>query len=293
MTEVDNYWSSHIVMRGFYQRKEKSRGAKEHKAALKKRIVQSPLAKEFLGLYGKHDNEVILDYGCGPGADVIGFALDTKAKKIIGVDISEKALNLTKYYLQLYKIDMNRIRLVCITDAISQVPLDDNTVDYIHCNGVIQHSSNPGAILMEFCRVLKSGGQGRIMVYNRDSIFFHLRVAYVRMLIKRCLPNMSIEEVFTKSTDGPDCPISVAYIPNDFVQMCDKMGFKTEYIGGACSPSDSKYFFDKYSKKALKDVRLSEEHKNFIRNVKFDKNNHPMFQGLNCGIYGVFKISKG
>ena len=59
---------------------------------LEKRFAQYPLFREFSGLWGSHDGERLLDYGCGPGNDLTGFALFTGAEKIIGVDVSREAL---------------------------------------------------------------------------------------------------------------------------------------------------------------------------------------------------------
>ena len=57
------------------------------------------------GLYGQHDGQAILDYGCGPGNDVIGFATQvhrlTEAprrgvpEKAVGAD-DETASNLVR-----------------------------------------------------------------------------------------------------------------------------------------------------------------------------------------------------
>ena len=40
-------------------------------------------------------------------------------------------------------------------------------------------TKDPGRILCEFHRVLKPGGYGRLMVYNYNSIWLHLYVAYM------------------------------------------------------------------------------------------------------------------
>ena len=39
-----------------------------------------------------YDNKVILDFGCGPDHDLIGFDYYSKPKKLIGSDVSSSSL---------------------------------------------------------------------------------------------------------------------------------------------------------------------------------------------------------
>ena len=55
-------------------------------------------------MWGEHDGEVILDYGCGPGNDLVGYALYTGARRIVGVDVSPRALELARDRLALHGI---------------------------------------------------------------------------------------------------------------------------------------------------------------------------------------------
>jgi ubiquinone/menaquinone biosynthesis C-methylase UbiE len=58
-----------------------------------------PLYRELMDVWGKHDDEVILDYGCGPGNDLVGFLAYSGAQKVIGIDVSKKALELASQRL--------------------------------------------------------------------------------------------------------------------------------------------------------------------------------------------------
>ncbi len=82
-----------------------------------------------MGLYGSHDNEVILDYGCGPGNDLVGYGVYSNAKKLIGIDVSEKALELARRRLLLHKISPERIELIQTSDSNVRNPLGNCTVD--------------------------------------------------------------------------------------------------------------------------------------------------------------------
>ena len=97
-TAVDRYWTEHTVAAKRFARRRDS------EAFLERRFEQYPLFREFTGLWGDHDGEVMLDYGCGPGNDLTGYALYTGAKRIIGFDVSPRALELARDRLALHRI---------------------------------------------------------------------------------------------------------------------------------------------------------------------------------------------
>ncbi|MFB0564055.1 MAG: class I SAM-dependent methyltransferase [Candidatus Aminicenantaceae bacterium] len=150
-TPVNTYWEDHTVFTPTFKNVWQS------KAYIKQRFKKYPMWKEIMGLYGDHYNEIILDYGCGPGHDLIGFALRSRARKIIGIDISEKALRLAAHRMSLHNIDLDRIDLILIQDSMLTIPLEDQSVDYVYCEGVLHHTSNPEALLCEFYRIMKDG----------------------------------------------------------------------------------------------------------------------------------------
>ena len=55
---------------------------------------------------------------------------------------------------------------------------ENNTFDYIFSWGAIHHSADPEKIIKEIYRVLKNGGKGMIMVYNKNSLRFWLLGLY-------------------------------------------------------------------------------------------------------------------
>ena len=87
-------------------------------------------------------------------------------------------------------------------------------------------------MLAEFRRVLKPGGRATIMVYNRPSIWYHLYTAYEKMVVEDAFPGLTVDEAFTRNTDGPECPISEAWEPDDVIAMCADSGFQTFFTGG-------------------------------------------------------------
>ncbi|MBD0370368.1 MAG: class I SAM-dependent methyltransferase [Pyrinomonadaceae bacterium] len=284
-TAVDSYWSEHTVNSVPF------RTARESEDYLAWRASAYPKFKELMNLYGEHDEEVVLDYGCGPGNDVVGFAIYTKAKKVIGIDVSPKALALANHRLALHEVSPERIELIQSSDSLSSVPLEDESVDYIHCAGVLHHTSSPQILLKEFYRVLRPGSRACIMVYNRDSLWLHLYTAYVRMIVQGDFQGLDLMEAFTRNTDGENCPIARCYSASEFTSICREAGFDCDYAGGYLSDTELASY-KKHAKAALKDARLAEEHKEFIASLSFDEEGLPRHNGHYAGIGGVYWLKK-
>ncbi len=282
-TEVDAYWGAYTVNSIPF------RNAWSSRRYLDWRFVEYPLFKEFAGLWGSHRGEVVLDYGCGPGNDVIGFLLNTEARQVIGVDISPMALERTRRRIALHKIDLGRVRLIESPDSDPAIPLADASVDYFQSMGVIHVTTDPGAVLRELHRVLKPDSVGRVMVYNQHSVWFHLYTAYVKMLLEGKWAGLSVEEAFQKNTDGEDCPIARAYTPEDFAELCRDAGFDTTYVGGHLSRLELEVLAE-YRDAAVADERLDQRHRDFLRELTYDANGYPLWRGKYAGVGGVFEL---
>jgi ubiquinone/menaquinone biosynthesis C-methylase UbiE len=254
------------------------------------RFSINPLFKELMGLWGNHDNDVILDYGCGPGSDLVGFLAFTNAKKVIGIDVSEKALRFASRRLALHRVNLNRVELIHTSDSANTIPIVDNSVDYIYCEGVLHHTSKPEALLKEFYRVLKPGAQACIMVYNRDSMWIRLGVAYHVQILERKHMGLTPYQAFEKEADC-GAPIARCYKAHEFISICKDAGFGAEYVGGYFSELELN-LLKKYWQSALQDKRLGEEHKDFLRNLTFDERGFPKYEGKHAGIGGVYRLYK-
>jgi ubiquinone/menaquinone biosynthesis C-methylase UbiE len=287
-TQVDSFWNVHTIIG---RRLATVKTAHQDKKYLQWRFSVHPLFKEFMKLWGKHDDHVILDYGCGPANDLVGFLVYTKAKKVIGIDISEKALEFASRRLALHRIDPQRVELIHISDSATTLPIDDNSVDYIYCEGVLHHTTSPEATLREFRRVLKPGSQACVMVYNCDSLWLHLYVAYDQMVLQNKFSGMNIYDAFAKTTDGEACPIARCYKAHEFISTCKDAGFRAEYVGGYFWETEVN-LYKMYKQSALQDKRLGEEHKDFLRNLTFDEKGYPKYQGKHAGIGGVYRLYK-
>jgi ubiquinone/menaquinone biosynthesis C-methylase UbiE len=284
-TAIDEFWSRNTV----YAPSMKS--AFQSRMNLEWRFRAHPMFKELTGLYGDHQNEVILDYGCGPGNDLVGFAIHSRAKKIIGMDISYKSLSLAAHRLALHKVDSDRVELIQIHDADPRINWPDESVDFISCQGVLMHTTHPERILAEFFRLLKPGAKVCVMVYSQPSIWFDLYTAYEQMIVRNAFPGLTIEQAFSKNTDGLDCPMARCYPIEEFIRLCRNAGFACEFAGGYLTETEM-ISLARYRKSALEDQRLPENHKQYLRMLSQDERGLPKYQGHYAGVSGVYHLLK-
>src|SRR4029079_18982422 len=105
----------------------------------------------------------LLEVGCGIGTDLVRFAKG--GARVTGVDLAQTAIDLARKNFELNGVAAEELR-VANGEAL---PYADATFDVVYGHGVIQYTADPALLIREFHRVLKPGGTGIFMVYNRVS----------------------------------------------------------------------------------------------------------------------------
>jgi ubiquinone/menaquinone biosynthesis C-methylase UbiE len=231
------------------------------------------------------DGKVILDYGCGPGHDLVGFAEFSKPRRLIGMDVSASSLAEARQRLALHS---NEVELILISEDEHHLPLKDGTVDIVHSSGVLHHTPDPGAILREFRRIIKPDGTAQIMVYNYNSVFVHLGVAYQKMIVDKEFPNITLAEAFQRSTDGPQCPISRYCLPEGFIASANEAGFECSLRGVGLSYWEMQLLPLRFE--ALCNRALSHESRKFLYALKFDECGRPVYGDHLAGIDACYLL---
>ena len=105
----------------------------------------------------------VLEIGVGMGADYLEWL--RAGANVAGVDLSAISIARAKRRCVLagYKPDLH------VADAES-LPFAANTFDVVYSYGVMHHSPNPAQCLREAWRVLKAGGEARVMLYHHPSL---------------------------------------------------------------------------------------------------------------------------
>lgn len=235
-----------------------------------------------------HDGEVVLDYGCGPGNDIVGLVEYSRPKMVMGVDISEAAIDLARKRLCFH--DQSDVMFVALKSEQEPIPAPDQYFDYIHSSGVLHHVSDLPHVLREFHRVLKDDGHVSIMIYNRDSIFYHLYVSYLQRKWSLFNKNKTDDEIFKESTDGKCCPISIAYRHWDFATICNANGFDCTFVDAAISTLEMSLLGSRFE--AIEDERLPREHRLFLKDLSFNDQGLPLYRGTVAGIDAVYRLKK-
>lgn len=109
-----------------------------------------------------------LDAGCGNGRGSI-FMLSNGARHVDFADISATNIESTMKNLRSFGFDSFEGHLT----SLEKLPFEDESFDFVWCNGVVMHTHNPDTCLRELARVLKIGGQAWIYVYGAGGVYWY------------------------------------------------------------------------------------------------------------------------
>jgi SAM-dependent methyltransferase len=117
-----------------------------------------PRLVDFDGFAGKQ----LLEVGCGIGTDLVRFARGGAV--CTGVDLSQTAIDLARRNLS-----VNGLTADLHVGNGEALAFADASFDVVYGHGVVQYTADPALLLRECHRVLRPGGRGIFMVYNRLS----------------------------------------------------------------------------------------------------------------------------
>lgn len=104
----------------------------------------------------------LLEVGCGMGTDLLQFARG--GAKVTGVDLTPRSIEISRQHLNVYGESGD----FAISDG-ENLPFADESFDVVYSNGVLHHTPDTAGAVREVHRVLRPGGQARVMLYHRGS----------------------------------------------------------------------------------------------------------------------------
>ena len=129
------------------------------------RYFDQPFIHSF-AQFTRYRDKKVLEVGFGAGTDFVQFL--RAGAHVSGVDLTEEALANLRHRIAVHELsEPNSIQ---VADA-EKLPFPSNSFDLGYSFGVLHHSPNTAKAIEELARVVKPGGEIKVMLYNRHSIY--------------------------------------------------------------------------------------------------------------------------
>lgn len=147
--------------------------------------------------YSELKGKKVLDIACGTGWTTEQFI--RAGADVTAIDLTPKAVELTKRRLAMYGLEAR----VLEADA-EHLPFEDNNFDYVMAWGCLMHTPDTEQAIREIYRVLKPGGKGGAMMYNKSSIHWWWGIWFGKGILRGKRFRMGLQELTNRYTDGVD-----------------------------------------------------------------------------------------
>lgn len=180
---------------------------------------------------------IYLEIGCGP-AHIADYILENYNAYFVGIDFNyEMLLTLKKYF-----DEKGYTKYILIYDDINNMPLKDNSVNFIYGGGVIEHFKDTNHILKESYRVLDIGGVSfnTIPAFNLWWIFRFFNNIPDIIILRQVLEFIHIKFLKGKILEKY-YGYELSYTPNRLKNLHKKNQFKDIVVSSfAFYPSEKK-----------------------------------------------------
>ena len=164
----------------------------------------------------------VLDVGCGQGIDVARYA--QAGARATGIDLTPRHVELASAHLAALGLDAT----IELGDAES-LPFEDGSFDRVSSNGVLHHTPDMPAALAEIARVLRPGGEARIVVYNKSSFHYWVKqVAWEGVVRRGLIRERSMAGVLSSGVEVSSIgarPLVRVYPPRRMRELLRTAGF--------------------------------------------------------------------
>jgi ubiquinone/menaquinone biosynthesis C-methylase UbiE len=128
------------------------------------RYTDQPFIHSF-AQFTRYRGKKVLEVGFGAGTDFIQWL--RAGALASGVDLTEEALANLTHRIRVY--DLPSPETLKVADA-ENLPFPNNTFDLGYSWGVLHHTPNTEKSIAELVRVVRPGGEIKLMLYNRHSL---------------------------------------------------------------------------------------------------------------------------
>ena len=129
------------------------------------RYFDQPFIQSF-AQFSRYRGKSVLEVGFGAGTDFIQWL--RAGALASGIDLTTEAMdNLTQ---RIAAYNLPAPQSIQVADA-EKLPFDSNCFDLGYSFGVLHHSPDTELALQELVRVIRPGGELKVMLYNRHSVY--------------------------------------------------------------------------------------------------------------------------
>lgn len=197
-------------------------GTREYAESLvEARSSYAPWMDEALA-YAKCAGLDVLDVGCGQGIDLVRYA--RAGARVTGVDLTPRHIALAQAHLEA----LGLAGTVVEGDA-ERLLFADESFDRVSSNGVLHHTPDMQAALQEIWRVLRPGGEARVVLYNRRSLHYWLgQVVWMGVVKGGLWREHSISGVLAAGVERSSVgarPLVRVHTPREVRRALERAGF--------------------------------------------------------------------
>ena len=164
-----------------------------YEAQARKRYELEPYIAEFAGFHSAAGKRV-LEIGVGLGADHLRFA--QAGADLVGIDLTERAVRHTARRLAQFGLSSR----LSVGDA-ERLDFPDLCFDRVYSWGVLHHSPETQKAVLEVWRVLKPGGEARVMIYHKWSLLGFM--LWIRYALLHGQPWLSLKDIYARYLESP------------------------------------------------------------------------------------------
>lgn len=158
---------------------------------------KSLISTEYFGVPKDYfKGKTVLDIGCGCHATASYMFLELGAKNVISADLGTKWMNQAKQRLSKFTE-----KSILKSENVLNLTFEDNTFDFVHCAGVLHHTTDPKKGFQELTRVTKSGGMTFVSIMANEKGIIYQCINYLRTRyntdaeFKELVDNLDIHQI--------------------------------------------------------------------------------------------------
>jgi SAM-dependent methyltransferase len=190
LSQVKEYWEAASCGEELYLEGH-DRAGYEHQARERYRLEPEIPAFAQFERFSQRD---VLEIGVGLGADHQRFA--EAGANLHGVDLTERGIEHVRRRLSLFGLSSH-----LQTANAEHLPFEDESFDLVYSWGVLHVTPDTPGAIREVLRVLRPGGEARIMIYHKYSFVGYM--LWLRYGLGRGRPWTSLSKIYGEYLESP------------------------------------------------------------------------------------------